>query len=149
MKCTLRDRRSSLAGRKGTFPLWLSAPIRRKIQKHFFVGQIKDLVPSVYVGQDSAGTYRAVAFIRITADSGVLAETAMRFQQFPVSRAEALDELVVFDLSERLEAVLAGTESAVAMDNIVSRLKHIQASHVCRFAYNDGGAAKALNLHRQ
>lgn len=126
----------SLPGRKERHPLWLSAPIRNKVQKLYFDERVKAMIPSVFIGKDSQDTYRALAYLQVTDDAGVVAETGMRSQRFPVSRAQALDELVIFDLYERLDSVLAGREDAVAMTAILARLKQMQESHQCRFAVN-------------
>jgi hypothetical protein len=76
--------------------------------------------------------------MRITEDMGVKAETGMRAQQFPVSVAEALDDVVIIDLHHRLERVIAGLDSAVPMGEILQRLTKLRESHECRFAVNDG-----------
>ncbi len=127
---------ASIPGREGRFPLWLSGPIRNKIQKHFLEGRVLDMVPSTYIGRNSEGTYRALAFLRVNDTLGVAAETAMRFQRFPVSQAEALDDVVLFDLFDRLEAVLDGREAASTMADIAVRLAEIRASCKPRFLVN-------------
>lgn len=127
---------ASIPGREGRFPLWLSGPIRNKIQKYFFDGRVLDMVPSAYIGRNREGTYRALAFLRVNETGGVVAETAMRFQRFPVSQAEALHDVVLFDLFERLQAVLDDREAASAMVDIAARLAEIRASYEPLFLVN-------------
>ena len=56
----------NIPGYDKQFPLWLSAPIRNKIQKLCFSEKIIDMVPSLIIGRNEDGIYRALSYIRVT-----------------------------------------------------------------------------------
>jgi hypothetical protein len=102
----------NIPGSDKQFPLWLSAVVRAKIQKLCFTGAIRDLVPSVLIGKDTEGNYHAISFIRIDDSRGVVVETGMRLQRFPVLESEALDEVIICQLYEALVRALEVGDTA-------------------------------------
>jgi hypothetical protein len=119
----------SIPGRKNRFPLWLSAAVRGRIQQLFFSGRVLDLVPSQIIGVDSKHNYHALSFLRIDAYHGVMAETAMRSQNFPVSECEALDEIVTNELFENLREALEEPGKAITAQDIQARIAQFSSSY--------------------
>ncbi len=124
----------SLPGYDKQFPLWLSATIRRKIQKLFFSGRIIDMAPSLIIGKSKEGIYKAISYVRITKEKGVMVDTAMRKQNFPVSQADALEELVTYQLYERLTEVLNEGKGEIPIEEIDARLKNFDEKYEMRSA---------------
>lgn len=125
----------SLPGTEKRYPLWLSAVVRGKIQKLHLAGRILDMCPSHVIGVDEGGNYHALAFLRIDDATGVMAETGMRSQRFPVSASEALDEIVTNQVFTNLEYSLENPEYAVPAADIEGRIKEFCAAYkMCRMA---------------
>lgn len=108
----------AMPGRKERFPLWLSLDARAQITRLHQAGKCYHAAPSSAVGKDSEGNYRAIAYILIRENAGVMAGTAMHNQLFPISPAEALDEIVVLELFDKLKATLAGENDPASVDEI-------------------------------
>jgi len=117
------------------FPLWLSAPIRNKIQKLCFSGKITDMVPSHIIGKGEDGAYRAISYIRVTKEQGVIVDTAMRSQDFPVPQVDALDELVTFQLYEKLIEALETGEGLISLEEIASKIEEFKGKYEMRKAF--------------
>lgn len=130
----------SLPGRSKQFPLWLSANVRTKIQKLFFANRIRQLVPSTIIGTDKAGNYHAISFVKIDDERGVVVETGMHAQQFPVREREALDEIVTVQLYEALDQALEGNAAALAAEEIERRIADFVRSYNRVFAIHDGAS---------
>ena len=114
---------TGIPGSDKPFPLCLSSQASNKMRKLFFDGKVKDFIPSHSVALSDDGTYRAIAFIRITADSGVMVETAMRAHSFVMSPQEGLSEIIVLQLYECLMEVLSGSTKAVPVQKIDKRVR--------------------------
>lgn len=128
----------SIPGYDKQFPMWLSAPIRNKIQKLCFSGRIVDLAPSMIIGRSEDGTYRAISYIRIDYENGIIVDTAMRSQRFPVPQADALEELVTFQLYERLLEVLEGKAGVTSLEQIAAKVKEFNVKYEMRRAFSVG-----------
>ena len=74
--------------------------------------------PSFWVGRDKSGTYRAIGYIRITAERGVSVETAMRAQNFPILQSEAVIEILTHQLYQKLLKVLEESIEPTALERI-------------------------------
>jgi hypothetical protein len=130
----------SIPGRKNRFPLWLSAAVRGRIQQLCFAGKILDLVPSQIIGVDAKMNYHALAFLRVTPETGVMAETAMRSQNFPVSESEALDEIVTTELFEDLKEALQDPSKVTPANVIEQRIVEFSSSYKFRRMFHCGGS---------
>jgi hypothetical protein len=91
------------------------------------------------VGTESAGTYRALGYLRITPSEGITVITAMQKQRFPAPIDELLGDIVTTKLYQRLLAVLEGREVAESVKvinesitNFERRYKFVSASSVSR-----------------
>ena len=133
----------TIPGYDKQFPLYLSAPIRNKIQKLCISGKIIDLVPSHIIGRDDAGNYKAISYIRVTTKSGLLVETAMRSQDFPVSESDALDEIVTFQLYSELESYLEGKVTLITLDEIAVKLEVFQKENELMRAFSTSSSTTA------
>lgn len=107
-----------LPGREELFPLWLSAELRVKLNQLSEQKKIKDFAPTEWIGADKDGNYYGLIWLWIDDDNCVLAQTAMRAQNFPVVESEVLSELLVFLLFEELSKVLEGQAEAIPIKEI-------------------------------
>lgn len=130
----------TIPGRNRRFPLWLSAGARAKIQDLCVAGRVRDFVPSMVIGIDQDGNYRAISFLRIDAERGVCVETGMRLQQFPVSEADALDELVTCQLYEALVSALEVGDTVLSGPVIEQRITEFVNSYSLARAFYSGGS---------
>jgi Protein of unknown function (DUF2726) len=96
----------TMPGRDRSFPLMLSAGPCSRVRNLWFQGKVRDPWPSFLIGRDHRQTYRAIGWLMVTDDAGVLARTAMRLQRFPVREWEALREIIPFGVERRLNSVL-------------------------------------------
>lgn len=119
----------SMPGSSRQFPLYVSAGARNQIQELYLADKVKDMVPSYVIGRDASGTYRALSYLRLTESTVILCEAAMKAKRFPVSEVYALEELAVCLLYDELLAVLAGKESAMALDEAKAQLKDFADRH--------------------
>ncbi|VAW67379.1 hypothetical protein MNBD_GAMMA08-1001 [hydrothermal vent metagenome] len=126
----------NIPGYDKQFPLMLSAPIRNKIQKLCFSEKIIDMVPSHIIGRSDDGTYRAISYIRVTKEQGIIVDTAMRSQDFPVSQVDALDELVTFQLYEKLIETLESGVGLIYLEEIASHIEEFKKKYEMRRAFS-------------
>jgi hypothetical protein len=125
----------NLPGYDKQFPLWLSAPIRKKILKLCFSGKITDTVPSHIIGKGEDGIYRAISYIRVTKEQGIIVDTAMRSQNFPGPQVDALDELVTFQLYEKLVEALETGAGLIPLEDIASSIEVFKKKYEMRRAF--------------
>lgn len=109
-------------GDREDWPLDLSHEVRESFRRLRAEGKIFDEQPSFMVGADTLGIYRAYAFLAITKDAGVLAETAMRAQQFEIDQADALEMLIFFEINEELRKVLEGKSKLEPLTKLMERM---------------------------
>ena len=103
--------------------MWLASEVRLKVQRLSKQGKIVTPFVPHFIGADKHGNYRGISWVKISEGFGVSAETAMRKQLFPVSESELLSEILCFQIMERIDAVLDGTEQPVDYESIARRLK--------------------------
>ena len=125
----------NIPGYDNQFPLWLSAPIRNKIQKLCFSGKITDMVPSHIIGRSDDGTYRAISYIRVNKEQGIIVDTVMRSQDFPVPQVDALDELVTFQLYEKLIETLETGLGLISLEEIASNIEEFKKKYEMRRSF--------------
>jgi Protein of unknown function (DUF2726) len=130
---------TSIPGSTKNFPLWLSAAVRNSIQKLWLEGKVLDMVPAQLIGRDNAGNYHAIAFIRLTETTGVVTRTAMRCQQFPVSLAEAMDEIVSHCLYDKLKLTIDGRTASDSRVKIEAEVEAFVARFEMRRSSSSGG----------
>jgi hypothetical protein len=128
-----------IPGSTKNFPLWLSAEVRNEIQKLWFEGKVLDMVPAQLIGRDNAGNYHAIAFIRLTEMTGVVTRTAMRCQSFPVSLAEAMDEIASHCLYDKLKLTLNGRTACDSRVTIEAAVAAFVARFEMRRSSSSGG----------
>jgi len=116
----------SVSGIRGLFPLWLSAQPLIEIQRLNKAGRCQDFCPSYFIGLDEAGTYRAIAYLGITEDSGTFVTTAMRSQLFPFADSEILHEILMQEVYERILRTIAGEEGPVPLCEIHRLVREYQ-----------------------
>jgi hypothetical protein len=108
----------AIPGLKGQFPLWLSAAPEHDLDQLHKHGKCQDDRTNVYVGYDHQGICRALGFVRIDTQVGVLTYTAMRSQRFPVPECEALQELMPFLVHQLLVDVLNADDKPLPLAEI-------------------------------
>lgn len=107
------------------FPFSLSLPAANAVVRLWLAGKVREQAISRIVGRDSSGNLHGLGYIRISGDSGVIARSGMRAQNFSIHVADLLEEIVVLDVFEALRDVLAGNTEAVSMEHLESeRRKH-------------------------
>ena len=91
-----------ISGHSKPYPFYLSAEIRIKLKELYDSNKIFHYVPFCYIGEDERGNYRGIAYLRITEDAGLIAKTGMRKQGFPIRIVDAVQEILTFELYDRL-----------------------------------------------
>lgn len=135
----------ALSGRGQQFPLWLSLDARAEIWKLHLAGKCHQDTPSSAIARDSGGNYRAIAYILVSPDCGVLAETGMRSQLFPIPISEALEDIVVLELFEKLKNALKGRGELLPMTVIEARCKTFRSHYKVLAASTCGGSSPLLD----
>jgi hypothetical protein len=113
--------------RKERFPYWISVDLQVRLQKLATSGRIHDYVPSHWIGIDTNGNYRCLAWLGFTEHSYIIVETGMHAQRFPVVIPDILSQLAIFDLWEELDRVLSGSsdpESRHVLDELLRFYAH-------------------------
>lgn len=136
--------------RRGPFPMWLISEINDKVRELSDAGRCWSPGVSSILGVDARGTYHAVGYLEIDGTSGVVCQTAMRAQQFPIEMDDILPQIVEFQVYERLEEVLSGAREAEDADEIVQRLQvftrkcHFVGTHSCSRGVPGGSMVEPL-----
>jgi len=119
----------SISGRKEKWPLWLSVDMRNEIRKLHKEARCLDPVPQYRIGIDKYGTYRGIAYLRVDQVKGVMNESAMRNQQFPIDLGEILEEIIICELFEALSDVLSNKTLGLPLNQIDERLKEFCSTY--------------------
>lgn len=127
----------SLPGNSNSFPLWLDADVRCRIKKLSENGRCIDPIPSCLVGDDTAGNYRAIAYIRISEEQAFFSVTGMRPQQFNVPASVILEAIAIHDLYEKLMDVFDGGQRAVGIGVLAQKLDDFRGkfNQLCSSTY--------------
>ena len=112
----------SIGNNRRDFPLWLSRELLIKIQKFHESKLCKDRAPSIIIGTDSEGNYRGISYLRINDIQGICAEMALRGQQFPADFAQLLEELIIYEIYNKLLSVLENKTKALPLSLISEKL---------------------------
>jgi hypothetical protein len=86
---------------------WLSIEEQIYIQDLQESGKIVHPCISEWIGVDEQENYRCLAWIQVTEDAFVVAQTGMRNQQFPVDQSDILNQIAVFDVRRGIDRFLA------------------------------------------
>lgn len=120
------------------YPFWLSQEALVKISRLSEQGKCTDRLPSVFIGfRDNV--YRGIGFLRLDTKQGIQAETAMRFQDFPVNISSVLDDLVVLELCESLLSCLAGRKDPKQLTDIENYIHKFLCRNSLVGAVTSGG----------
>lgn len=128
-----------ISGYEKQFPLWLSAPINSKIEKLCLSGKIIDSASSYYIGKNQNGIYKAISYIRITKEKGVMVDTAMHKQNFPISLVSALEEIITFLLYQRLMEGLNLGKGMIPLEQITTYIQRFEKEYEMRGGFWVGG----------
>jgi hypothetical protein len=123
-----------LPGYQQTFPLCLSINLSLKIQNLAKSNTIIDPWPTEWIGVDDRRNYRGIIWLWIDDENGVVAQTAMRAQLFPIVESQLLRELLVFELYEELSQVLSGRRKATPITKINETVKQYTKKYKFRVA---------------
>lgn len=113
----------TLPGTKQKFPLWLTAEVRTAFNRYCEKGLSIDPGPSSFIGVDANGAHRAIVYLAITENEGLLVETAMRAQRFNVPCAEILEAIAEHQMFDTFNNVINGDGEMVSIDAICTRLR--------------------------
>ena len=98
-------------------------------------GKTADSQPSVTIGREASGSFRAFEFVAISSDTGVAAKTGMRAQQFEISENDALEFLLYFEIFAELDQVLVGRTHPERLSVIMDRMEPMSKNlSFCRVA---------------
>jgi len=120
----------SVHGNPRTFPMWLSMQPLQEIRRLHDEGRISDPIPSFFLGEDGAENVHGISFIRITVKTGTYTISGIRCQSFPIIETELLQEILAFEINEKLQAVLNSKQDAVPIDLVETRVKQFQRNYV-------------------
>jgi len=119
----------AIPGLDGHLPLWLSADARLDIDALAKQHPGLDPVPSCFVAEGSAGEIRAFAWLRLSPQEAIWAQTGMRAQLFDAPLEEAIEEIAIIQLRKNLEFVLAGIEVPQPPKALEVAVSHFKASY--------------------
>src|SRR5262249_61559338 len=121
----------AIRGLKGLFPLRLSAEPRSKLQRLWPQGKRLDSPPAKIIGGYRNDPLQAFACLRLNEREGVWTQTAIRNQAFPASSFALVQELIVFQLLDKVQDVLGGIDVPVSIAEVrraakgfTARVKH-------------------------
>lgn len=114
---------SRLPGREERFPLWLSLGIPDKLYELYKSKKIKSWSPSHWIGVDEKENYFGLIWLPIDDEKGVIEQSAIQTQNFPVVGSEILTEILFFQLYEKLSRILEGAATAVSIQEIDGKIK--------------------------
>lgn len=108
----------TLPGHENRFPLWLSCEPLARIRRLHDEGRCHSRVPSLMIGIDEGRTWRALSWLRVTAEAGLFVRTGIRAQQFPIDLSEALEEISSFEIEEALRNHFEGKVELISCRQI-------------------------------
>jgi hypothetical protein len=117
---------ASISSMPEPWPLWLSRAAIDFVRTLHKKGAVIDPIPCYAIGKDEQGSYRGIAWLRLTEKTAILAASTLRSQLFDVDVGEALEQLVVLELHERLRRTISGTfapQSAVVVERAVTSFR--------------------------
>lgn len=115
--------------RNNVFPLVLSQEAVLKIRKLSEKNRWKDIGPSHYIFKDSFENYYAIAYIRMNDNDCIFINKSMKGQYFPVSVADLLSEIAIFNLYVMIKL----TFNKKARVNSVKKLTQALQDYSSRF----------------
>jgi hypothetical protein len=108
-----------IGGKKSeSFPYWLSLDLQNEIKGLHKSRIISDPFASHWIGTDSQGNYRCLAWLEVVNSYFLIAQTGMRQQQFPVDISDLLSQLSVFDLYEKINFFQKGIKRLYKLDRL-------------------------------
>jgi hypothetical protein len=86
----------------------VAGDVRKQIRRIYESGKCKSPVASSVIGVDAAGTYHAVAFIRVSEEAVASSKVAFRNQLFPSTTLVLVEEILIHELYQELLDVIRG-----------------------------------------
>jgi Protein of unknown function (DUF2726) len=111
-----------------SFPYWLSLDLQKEIKKLYDSKSIFDPCASHWIGIDSRGNYRCLAWLQAANSGFLIAQTGMRQQRFPVDISDLVSQLSIFDLYERITAFQNGSRRLYRLDKLEELLLKFKTS---------------------
>jgi hypothetical protein len=108
----------SLPGTSRRFPLWLNSDVRIAFKRYHEQGKCIDSGPSIFVGSDETGAFRAIAYIAVTGTIVLFAETAMRAQRFNAPCIEIVQAIVDHQIYDQFVDLMKGRTDGLSLDTI-------------------------------
>jgi hypothetical protein len=128
----------STPGLADQFPLWISRRAQGRMRKAFNEGRLIDHCPSVIVIEDRQNVIRALAWIMVDDDLGVMARTAFRPTLFNVGLVEAAEQIAFYSLGEEVQDVLNGAADRVPLNKIEAEINQYAEFGSLLFAFGGG-----------
>lgn len=114
-------------GNERKFPYWISRDANISIKRLHRKGKIALPGTSGFIGEDEEQNIRGIEFLKVNETHGIVVTTTMQAQQFPVSFADLVEELILIFLHEKLQEYLA-TGGGLKPLNIIFRLARLYQS---------------------
>ncbi|HHX8443444.1 TPA: DUF2726 domain-containing protein [Vibrio diabolicus] len=112
------------------FPYWISLEAQLAIEKLYKQGQIKQRVPSDWVGLDNKGNYRCITWLEVSDHEVIHLTTGMHDQQFNcVSISETIKMINIVELHQALNDFLDKKIKAVSTEQFKILLEQFTSSY--------------------
>ena len=97
------------------------------------------MCPSHIVLSDYTGTYRAFAWILVNEQGGAVSRAVIRAQRFPCGLREGAEELALYGLRSKVQAILDGRSAVVARQLIEEEAQRLLGKYQLEFGAYFGG----------
>ncbi|GJM76499.1 hypothetical protein HMSSN036_87150 [Paenibacillus macerans] len=120
------------------FPMFLSYDIRKELRELCDKNIIRSFLPSVWIGRDKKLNRHGICWIYINEEEGLFVTSGMRAQNFPISESELLEEIMIFDLYEKLKSYLKGNIEASSNKEISSKINEFEVRYTMSLVISGG-----------
>ncbi|MEC1177243.1 DUF2726 domain-containing protein [Metasolibacillus meyeri] len=117
------------SGNEKKFPFFLSFDIRNEIKKLFEEKQIKSFIPNVWIGTDNNRNYYGISWLYIDNEIGIFTTSGMKAQRFPIIESELLEDIMIFDLYNKLLDFFNNKRNSVLNQEIYQRVNEFEKKY--------------------
>lgn len=129
---------SSLSDDGNRFPYFLSLDIRRKFNELFKQKKMKSSNISTWIGKDNNDNYYGVSWLFVSDELGLMTISGMKAQNFPMSHSELLEEIMIFELYDKLMEYFEGKRSCILYQEMDNKIKEYENKYELAFASTGG-----------
>jgi len=113
----------SIAENDNKFPFFLSLDIRKKLNRLFEQKEIKSPHINVWIGTDINDNYYGISWLFVNDELGLMTTSGMKAQNFPIAQSEFLEEIMIFELNNKLIRYIEGKTNGVLYHEIDKNIK--------------------------